>query len=109
MNRFATHTARAVLALLLVVLAPLASADPPSRVLRLSYVDGAVSFAAAGTDDWIFAPLNRPVVYGDQLWADQDGRSELSLGNSTLWIGPRTSVRVLNLDDRIAQFEVGQG
>ena len=109
MRSIGRRAAIAALGLLFTVLAPSASADPPTRVLRLSFVNGAVSFSAAGTDDWVLAPLNRPVVYGDQLWADQDGQSELSLGNATLWMGPRTSVRVLNLDDRVAQFEVAQG
>ncbi|HSV17213.1 MAG TPA: DUF6600 domain-containing protein [Casimicrobiaceae bacterium] len=95
--------------LILAAFGPQALADPPLRVLRLSYVNGPVSFNAAGTDDWVVAPLNRPVVYGDQLWADADARGELALGHATLWLGPRTSVRVLDLDDRTAQLEVAQG
>lgn len=96
-------------ALLLAAFGGVASADPPARVLRLSLVDGAVSFAPAGSDDWVFATVNRPVVYGDRLWADTDGRSELELGSGTLWMGSQTSLDVLNLDDRTAQFELAQG
>jgi hypothetical protein len=98
-----------LVALVLLGAASLASADPPSRVLRLSYVTGQVSFAPAGTDDWVAAPLNRPVFYGDQVWVDRDGRGELALGNSTLWMAPYTHVRVLNLDDRVAQLELSEG
>ncbi len=30
-----------------------ASADPPSRVARLGYMTGAVSFSPAGENDWV--------------------------------------------------------
>ncbi len=32
-----------------------ASADPPSRVARLGYLSGAVSFSPAGENDWVQA------------------------------------------------------
>jgi len=41
--------------------------DPPSRVARLSFTDGQVSFSPAGTDDWVGAELNRPMTTGDKL------------------------------------------
>jgi len=34
--------------------------DPPSRVARLSYTNGEVSFSPGGTDDWVAAAVNRP-------------------------------------------------
>ena len=39
--------------------------DPPSRVARLSYINGQVSFSPAGADDWVAAVLNRPITTGD--------------------------------------------
>ena len=48
--------------------------DPPSRVARLSFTRGAVSFQPAGTDDWVDATLNRPMTTGDQLWTDSGSR-----------------------------------
>ena len=50
-----------------------ASADPPSRVARLGYLSGAVSFSPAGEDDWVQATINRPLTTGDRLWADPGG------------------------------------
>lgn len=38
-------------------------ADPPSRVARISYLDGNVSFQPTGTDDWSAAAKNRPVTH----------------------------------------------
>ena len=32
--------------------------DPPSRVARLSYANGTVSFNPGGTDDWVSAVVN---------------------------------------------------
>lgn len=48
--------------------------DPPSRVARLNYMDGSVSFQPGGENDWVTAVLNRPLVTGDNLWADEDSR-----------------------------------
>src|SRR5712664_1354435 len=42
--------------------------DPPSRVARLSYTNGNVSFEPASTDDWVTAVVNRPMTSGDKLW-----------------------------------------
>ena len=36
----------------LLAASALASADPPSQVIRLGYTTGAVSFSPAGEDDW---------------------------------------------------------
>ena len=36
--------------------------DPPGRVARLSFVQGAVSLQPAGQQDWITAELNRPLT-----------------------------------------------
>src|SRR5260370_36890386 len=56
--------------------------DPPSRVARLGYLQGSVSFQPAGESEWVEAVPNRPMTTGDQLWADKDSRAELSLGAS---------------------------
>ena len=43
------------------------SADPPSRVGRLGYMTGGVSFSPAGENDWVQASMNRPLTTGDRL------------------------------------------
>src|SRR5271163_943738 len=53
--------------------------DPPSRIARLGYIEGSVSFQPAGETDWVGAVPNRPITTGDQLWSDQDSRVELQL------------------------------
>ena len=49
--------------------------DPPIRVGRLSYITGQVSFSPSGNEEWVQARINRPIVTGDQLWADNDSRA----------------------------------
>jgi len=86
-----------------------ASADPPSRVARLGYMTGAVSFSPAGENDWVQATINRPLTTGDRLWADAGARAEIQVGGATIRMNAGTGVSVLNLDDRITQLQLTQG
>jgi hypothetical protein len=83
--------------------------DPPSRVARLSEVDGTVSFEPAGTEDWVTAVVNRPMTTGDKLWADHDSRAELHLGAASIRLGANTGFSFLNLDDRTVQLQLTEG
>ena len=83
--------------------------DPPSRVARLGFLDGSISFQPAGTDDWVAPPVNRPLTTGDQLWSDQNGRAELQLDGSTVRLGPNTSLSLLNLGDNVTQLQLSGG
>src|SRR5262249_34547242 len=49
--------------------------DPPSRVARLSYIDGSVSFQPGGQGEWGAATRNRPVTIGDKIWSDNNARA----------------------------------
>src|SRR5260221_6459709 len=86
-----------------------ASADPPDRVARISYVSGSVSFRPASMDEWSAATRNYPLTVGDHLWTDRGGRAELELGSIFVRVAPSTEFSVLNLDDRLAQLRVTQG
>jgi hypothetical protein len=85
------------------------SADPPSRVARLGYTTGAVSFSPAGEDDWVEATVNRPLTTGDRLWTDARARAEIQVGGAMIRMSADTGVSVLNLDDEIAQLQLTQG
>jgi len=86
-----------------------AYADPPARVARLAYINGAVSFSPAGEDVWVEAAINRPLITGDRLWVDTGSRAELQVGSAVFYLGAGTSVSLLNLDNRAVQLEVTQG
>jgi len=86
-----------------------ADTDPPGRVARISYISGPVSFRAAGTDAWVAAELNRPLTDGDQLWTDENARAELDLGHAFVRLDSRSSIEILNLDDRGVQISLSEG
>ena len=95
--------------LLLGVSALSAQQDPPSRVARLSFLQGTVSFQAAGQEDWSAASLNYPLTVGDHLWADEQSRAELDLGSAAVRLDDHTALAFLNLDDRVAQMRLSDG
>jgi uncharacterized protein DUF6600 len=83
--------------------------DPPGRVARLNYTAGSVSFQSGGESDWVDAVLNRPLVTGDNLWADEDSRAEVHIGSTALRLGPKTGITLLEVSDRAAQIRLAQG
>ena len=100
---------RAIIGFAALLVCGVAAADPPARVARLANIGGAVSFSPAGEDEWAFAIPNRPLITGDRVWADAGARAELQIGSLALRLGSQTSVTILNLDDRVAQFQLAQG
>ena len=83
--------------------------DPPSRVARLNYMGGSVSFQPGGESDWVTAELNRPLVTGDNLWADENSRAEVHIGSTALRLGPKTGITLLEVSDGAAQIRLVQG
>jgi len=83
--------------------------DPPSRVARLGYMEGSVSFQPAGEEDWVGAVDNRPMTTGDKLWADKDSRAEVHLGSAVIRLAPETGFSFLNLDDNTVQIQLTSG
>ena len=106
---------RATLFCLLVALASYAlpamadDDDPPSRVARLAYAQGSVSFQPAGTEDWVTAGVNRPATTGDKLWSDHDGRVELQLDGSMIRLSNNTGFSFLNLSNSVTQIQLSAG
>ncbi len=83
--------------------------DPPGRVGRLNYSQGSVSFRPAGEDDWVTAVPNRPIVSGDDLWADENSRAEVHVGSTSVRLGSKTGITFLTLDDRTTQIRLAEG
>ena len=106
----------AVLAISLVVVllqsAPKAAADeddPPSRVARLNYSQGSVSFQPAGEAEWVTAVPNRPLITGDTLWVDRGSRTELHAGSTAIRLNQDTEITLLELSDHVTQVRLAQG
>ena len=85
------------------------SADPPSRVARLQFIEGPVSMQPGGVDDWVDAGLNRPLTTADRIWTDRNARAELTIASAALRLGSETSLTITNLNDNTAQIELDQG
>jgi hypothetical protein len=83
--------------------------DPPSRVARVSFLDGTVSLQPGGTGDWGAAAKNRTVTVGDKIWSDKDSRAELQAGEASIHIGSMTALSFLNLDENITQMRLAEG
>jgi hypothetical protein len=102
-----------ILAFSFICLAPIAQADdtqdPSSRVIRLNYVSGQVSFSPSGTNDWTEAQINRPLVSGDRLWVERGDRAEMHLGSTAIRMAGGTALEVLRINDDELQLKVTQG
>ena len=96
------------MALLAILVAGFAQADPPGRVARLSWVEGEVSFAPAraGKDDnWTTAKINWPLTQGNRLFAGGNARAELQIGASAVRLAENTALDFTRFDDeRIEAF-----
>ena len=85
------------------------SDDPPSRVARIAHEEGSVSLMPAGTQDWVAAPLNRPLTTGDTLWSDQESRVELQLDGSVVRLSSSSELSFVNLGDEVTQIQLTSG
>lgn len=108
-RKLATLGAAALLMTGFVAVASADADDPPGRVARLNYINGGVSFQPAGVDDWVAAPLNRPITTGDRLWVDDSSRAELHIGTAAIRLAARTGFSFMNLDDYTTQIRLSEG
>jgi hypothetical protein len=87
----------------------LAQQDPPSRVARLSWINGQVSFQPASLDTWTAATLNYPLTTGDHIYTDTGSRAEMHIGPNAIRLNGQTNFGFLNLDDRTVQMRFTAG
>jgi len=78
-------------------------------VVRLNYVDGAVSRQPPGLDEWVPAAVNLPLGTGDNLWVAPGARAELHAGATGLRLAQGTGLEVLRLEDRSLQLGLPRG
>lgn len=86
-----------------------ASQDPPSRVARLTQLQGEVSIQPAGVNDWTQATVNYPLTTGDRMYVNEDGRAELQMEQSVIHVWHYSDLAVTNLSDSITQLGLSQG
>ncbi|MFL6215116.1 MAG: DUF6600 domain-containing protein [Blastocatellia bacterium] len=80
------------------------------RVIRVSFVEGDVSFQRGGTTEWAAVIENLPLFAGDQIYAGKDARVELQIGRgSYIRLSENTALTVTELRDDAVQFEIPAG
>ncbi|SEO03865.1 FecR family protein [Rhodospirillales bacterium URHD0017] len=87
----------------------MAQSEPPGRVGRLAFVNGAVSFHDDVQSGWTRAVVNTPLTTGDALWTEPNARSEVSLAGTRIRMEGATELDVLALDDSQTRLQLGQG
>ena len=78
--------------------------------LRLSYMDGAVSFLRPGAEDWTAARLNTPLAAGDGLYTGGRASVELQLGSRAfIRAGGDSQLTLVNQESAFVQFTITGG
>ncbi len=78
--------------------------------LRLSYIEGGVSFWRPGAPDWVKAQLNIPLAVGDALYAGKDSGLELQMGSRAfVRADDDTQLSLVNQTPNFIQFRVASG
>ncbi len=83
--------------------------DPPSRVARLSLLNGNVSTEAANGNTFVPAEMNGVLTTGDRVYTDPAGGAELEAGQLAVRLGGGTDLTVSALSDTVAQFGLAAG
>jgi hypothetical protein len=87
----------------------LPTADPPSRVGRLAFTQGTVSFHDPQQKDWTQALANTPITTGDSVWTEPNAHSEISLAGTRLRLDGATQLDMLAVDDSQTRLQLDEG
>lgn len=80
------------------------------KVARLTYVRGNVQIRRAETEEWERAVTNLPIIEGDEIVSDKDGRFEIQFSIYKYLRGDeQTAIRILTLKDEGIAVSVPQG
>jgi hypothetical protein len=98
-----------LLSISLAVLTARASSDDGSytRIARLSYIEGQVSFQHTSDVDWSTASINLPLQPGDRIYTGPFGRAEIEFEEgSVLRLAEGADIQLLSLKEDIIQYRV---
>jgi hypothetical protein len=86
-----------------------AQSDPPSRVGRLAFTEGSVSFHDQDEAGWSKAVVNTPLTSGDAIWTEPNAESEVSLAGTRIRLDGGTELEMLAIDDSQTRLQLAQG
>src|SRR5580693_7040954 len=77
---------------------------------RISFIHGDVSTQHNGSNDWVAATLNTPVVSGDHVSTGPNARAEIQLDHANiLRMDGQSTANVVSLARNQLQIQIGQG
>jgi hypothetical protein len=77
---------------------------------RISFIHGDVSTQHDGSNDWVAATLNTPVVSGDHISVGPNARAEIQLDHANiLRMDGQSTANVVSLARNQMQVQIGQG
>ena len=84
------------------------------RMLRVSLVQGDVTYQRTDLDKWVDLSINTPILEGDRIWVGRDGRIELEFEDgSTIRLAENSSVEFTHLgaysDSSSIQIQLNRG
>jgi hypothetical protein len=78
-----------------------------TRLARLSYIDGHVSFQHSSDVDWSAASINLPLESGDRIYTGRDGRAEIEFDDGSIYrLAEDTDVEILSLKEDLIQLRL---
>jgi hypothetical protein len=83
--------------------------DPPGRVGRLSFIEGAVQQRSAGDADFTRANLNYPVTNGFAVATQDGGRAEIQVGSMAVRIGSDSELDINAIGDHTTTLTLARG
>src|SRR5260221_2364085 len=83
--------------------------EPPGRVGRLAYTQGAVSVYQDPELGWDKAYVNIPITSENSIWTDRGSRAELRAGATAIRLDATTQLDVSRLDDDEIDASIDRG
>jgi hypothetical protein len=83
-----------------------AAAEPAGR---LNFHQGAVSFSPAGAGVRYQAEPSRPLVSGDRLWTERDGRAEVFIDSTAVRLDAHSALDFTQISDDVIRLTLTQG
>ncbi len=84
-------------------------ADPPARVARASYTEGAVSFRTPDDDQWRAVERNHPLTSGDSIQTADGARAELHVGNAAFRMSGATALDLQEIGTSVIAVRLRSG
>ena len=80
------------------------------RVARISYLSGDVTIRRGESADWETAVANLPIVEGDELWTEANGRFEIQFNSGThIRVSENSSLKIVGLKEAGIALSLPQG